>query len=378
VYDAADFDRLLAESAPDAVIVTSVDATHHEYVIAALDAGLDVICEKPLTTAAEHADAITAAEARSKGTVSVTFNYRYNPLHEKVADLLRDRAIGEVVSVDFAWLLDTRHGADYFRRWHRDAANSGGLLVHKSGHHFDLVNWWLDAAPVRAYARGRLAFYGENGKRTGHDRGYERATGASLASDDPFALHLDDSPDLTSLYLEAEAEDGYIRDQNVFAPGVNISDDMTAIVDYDNGAVLTYHLTAYSPWEGYRVAFNGTQGRLELLVVENDHVNPALKGPNGATLHGTHEAAEAGWYELTLHPFWTKPSKIDVGDYQRKGHGGGDQRMLAVLFDGASDPHDRSATARDGVNALAAGLAANASIATGAPVAVADLLKGDR
>ncbi|MCD0445238.1 Gfo/Idh/MocA family oxidoreductase [Glycomyces sp. A-F 0318] len=375
VYAAADFDRLLAETEPQTVIVTSVDATHHEYILAALAADCHVISEKPLTTTAEHAAAILEAEAKSQGTVTVTFNYRYNPLHEKVAELLREGAVGEITSVGFDWLLDTRHGADYFRRWHREAEHSGGLLVHKSGHHFDLVNWWLDAAPVRAFAKGRLAFYGENGKRTGHDRGYDRVHGSSLASDDPFALHMAENTQLKALYLDAEDEDGYIRDRCVFAPGVTIYDDMMALVDYDSGVTLSYRLTAYSPWEGYRVHFNGTQGRLELLVVENDHVNPALKGPNGASVHGTHAAPEEGWYELTLHPFWTKPTKIDLGEYNRAGHGGGDVRMLGVLFDGDTDPHDRSANAQDGVNALAAGLASNESIATGQPVSVADLLK---
>lgn len=374
-YAAADFERLLDETKPDTVIVTCVDAYHHEYILAALARDLDVICEKPLTTTGEHAAAILAAEERSAGKVTVTFNYRYNPLHEKVADLLREGAIGEIRSVGFDWLLDTRHGADYFRRWHRLADQSGGLLVHKSGHHFDLVNWWLDAAPVQAFAKGKLAFYGDNGKATGHDRGYERAAGSASAVGDPFALHMAENPRLKELYLDAEGEDGYIRDRNVFAPGVTIYDDMMALVDYDSGVTLSYRLTAYSPWEGYRVHFNGTQGRLELLVVENDHVNPDLKGPNGASIHGTHAAPEEGWYELTLHPFWAKPTKIDVGEYQRQGHGGGDQRMLAVLFDGATDPHDRSATARDGVNALAAGLASNESIATGQAVAVADLIE---
>ncbi|WP_100445824.1 Gfo/Idh/MocA family oxidoreductase [Glycomyces xiaoerkulensis] len=375
LYAATDFERMLEEAKPQTVIVTCVDAHHHEYILAALARDLDVICEKPLTTTGEHAAAILEAERRSAGSVTVTFNYRYNPLHEKVADLLREGAVGEIISVGFDWLLDTRHGADYFRRWHRLADKSGGLLVHKSGHHFDLVNWWLDSAPMQAFAKGKLAFYGENGRRTGHDRGYERATGAAGSADDPFALHLDDNPGLKELYLDAESEDGYLRDQNVFAPGATIYDDMMALVDYESGATLSYRLTAYSPWEGYRVHFNGTQGRLELLVVENDHVNPDLKGPNGASVHGSHEAPEEGRYELTVHPFWTKPRSIDVGEYQRKGHGGGDQRMLAVLFDGESDPHDRSATARDGVNALAAGLASNASIATGQPVAVADLFK---
>ena len=70
-----------------------------------------------------------------------------------------------VLSVHFEWLLDTVHGADYFRRWHRQKANSGGLMVHKSGHHFDLVYWWLNAQPVTVGAMGRLGFYGvENGR----------------------------------------------------------------------------------------------------------------------------------------------------------------------------------------------------------------------
>jgi len=58
------------------------------------------------------------------------------------------------------WLLDTRHGADYFRRWHRNKNNSGGLMVHKATHHFDLVNWWIDSHPVEVSAMGDLDFYG--------------------------------------------------------------------------------------------------------------------------------------------------------------------------------------------------------------------------
>ena len=51
-----------------------------------------------------------------------------------------DGLVGRPLLVDFSWVLDTSHGADYFRRWHREKQNSGGLLVHKSTHHFDLVN----------------------------------------------------------------------------------------------------------------------------------------------------------------------------------------------------------------------------------------------
>ena len=68
--------------------------------------------------------------------------------------MLKSGIVGEITSVHFEWLLDTRHGADYFRRWHREKRNSGGLLVHKSTHHFDLMNFWLASYPERVYAEG--------------------------------------------------------------------------------------------------------------------------------------------------------------------------------------------------------------------------------
>ena len=91
--------------------------------------------------------------------VRVTFNYRYSPPRTQIKDILMSGAIGDVLSVDFHWLLNTHHGADYFRRWHREKKNSGGLMVHKATHHFDLVNWWLGAMPVQVMATGKREFY---------------------------------------------------------------------------------------------------------------------------------------------------------------------------------------------------------------------------
>lgn len=159
-------------------------------------------------------------------------------------------------------------------------------MVYKARHHFDLVNWWIQAVPEQVYAFGKLFFYGDSaGKRHGNARDYERAHGAANADGDPFALRLANNPRLRLLYLDAEHEDGYHHDQNVFAPGVTIEDDMAVLVRYSTGATMSYHLTAYSPWEGYRLMVNGSKGRLELEVVENDHVSgPAAEaGPRPCT-----------------------------------------------------------------------------------------------
>jgi predicted dehydrogenase len=374
---------MIAAERVDTLIVTSVDRTHDEHIVAGLAAGCDVITEKPMTVDVARCRRILDAAARTGRRVTVTFNYRYNPIHEKVRELLAGGVVGEIGSVHFEWLLDVRHGADYFRRWHRDKANSGGLLVHKASHHFDLVNWWLGTTPEWVYASGRRFFYGESGARHGYDRGYARAHGAPAAQGDPFALHLADHPALRELYLDAEQLDGYFRDQNVFAPGVTIEDDLAVLVRYTAGATMTYHLTAYAPWEGYRFMVNGSKGRLELEVVESDHVAPAaagrLKGGGpGPQLHGEAAAAESGGYTLTVRPFWRPPYQVEVPGYARAGHGGADARMAAVLFgpDRGQTPDrlGRAATERDGAASLLVGLAGNISLATGDPVRVSDLL----
>jgi predicted dehydrogenase len=374
-YAAADLARMLTAERVDQLVVTSVDRTHAGHIVTALEAGCDVITEKPMTVDAESAQAVLDAVERTGRQVQVAFNYRFNPVHEVVRTLLAGGAVGEIGSVHFEWLLDVRHGADYFRRWHRDQANSGGLLVHKSGHHFDLVNWWLGAAPVEVYAQGRLFLYGPEGKRHGYDRGYERVHGSPAAVGDPFALDLAANPSLKELYLDAEGEDGYHRDQSVFAPGVTIEDDLAVLVRYDTGATMTYHLTAYAPWEGYRLMVNGSKGRLELEVVENDHVSPAAAAElKDAAVHGSEAAPEQGGVTLTLRPYWAPPQAVELLPHDRSGHGGAVRRMTAVLFGGRADPLARSATARDGARALLTGLAANRSLRTHQPVRTADLL----
>lgn len=192
-YSARDVARMLEAEKVDALLVTTADHAHDEFIVAALDAGCDAITEKPMTTDVPRCRRILDTVARTGRDITVTFNYRYNPIHEKVRELLRNGAVGEIGSVHFEWLLDVRHGADYFRRWHRDKANSGGLMVHKASHHFDLVNWWIGAEPEQVYAQGRLFFYGdEGGSRHGYARDYDRAHGSSAAVDDPFALSLDE------------------------------------------------------------------------------------------------------------------------------------------------------------------------------------------
>ena len=374
-----DFERLIEAQQADGVIVTSVDRTHDEFICRALEAGCDVITEKPMTTDERKCRKILDVQKRTGRTVRVTFNYRYAPRNSKVKELLMQGVIGQVFSVHFEWFLNTRHGADYFRRWHRDKRNSGGLMVHKSTHHFDLVNWWLDSLPETVMAMGDLRFYGRaNAEARGVRAFYQRATGSAAADSDPFALqmkHGTSTEGLAKMYLDQEAHDGYQRDQSVFGDGISIEDDVGVLVRYANQATMTYHLTAYSPCEGYRVVFNGSKGRMEYEVMET----PYVSGEEGdhnlmRNVKGASEVPVVEPHLILVRPHWEPPFQVEMLQTNEGGHGGGDRRMLDDIFIGGDeDPLGRAAGHLDGAASILTGVAANRSMATGQPVHVRDL-----
>jgi predicted dehydrogenase len=369
-YLASEFDKMIAETKPDTVIVTTIDATHHLYIVRAMELGCDVISEKPMTTDLEKMKAIYATIDKTGKSLRVTFNYRYAPAYTRLREIIMQGSIGRPLAVDFSWILDTSHGADYFRRWHREKENSGGLLVHKSTHHFDLVNWWIDSYPQQVFAMGDLLFYGrENAEARGEQYSYKRYTGEAAAENDPFALYLDEKAAFKGLYLEAEAETGYLRDRNVFGEPITIEDTMNVSVRYQNGVLLSYCLIAYSPWEGLRVAITGTKGRVEMDIREN--INH-LQGDGAAKESKTAFKSAT----MRVYPMFGESYAVDVpvGD---GGHGGADPVMLEQIFspNPPYDPFQRAASHIDGAASILVGISANLSMQTGQLTKVSDLFQ---
>ncbi|WP_414662149.1 Gfo/Idh/MocA family protein [Horticoccus sp. 23ND18S-11] len=366
-YAALDFALMLQERRPDVVIVTTSDSSHHDYLIRAMEAGCDVITEKPMTTDAEKCHQILETRRRTGRHCRVTFNYRYSPPRSQVKELLMSGEIGEVLSVDFHWLLNTHHGADYFRRWHAHKKNSGGLFVHKATHHFDLVNWWLGAVPVSVVATGKREFYTPAmARRMGLSGPHQRCRTCPEKDRCGFYMNLEASPGLKSLYLDNESHDGYWRDRCVFRPDIDIEDTMNALVTYDTGATLSYSLNAFNAWEGYTVAFNGTKGRLEHSIVESVYLNGTETVQGGVVEDGV---------KIRVIPL--RGSGYDIEPWSAEGdHGGGDRLMLEDIFlpVPAPDKYLRAADERAGACSILVGIAANRSLETGAIVQVSDLV----
>ncbi|HUQ10713.1 MAG TPA: Gfo/Idh/MocA family oxidoreductase [Steroidobacteraceae bacterium] len=367
-YLAADFDKMIKETRPDCVIVTCPDAYHDEYIVRALDAGCNVLTEKPLTTTAEKAQRIVDACKRNNKHVRVLFNYRYSPPRTQVKDLLMSGAIGDVLSVDFHWLLNTLHGADYFRRWHSNKDISGGLMIHKATHHFDLVNWWLGSDPETVMAYGKREFYTPKmAQRFGLQSHHERCLTCPEKDKCSFYLDIAGDKNFKELYLDNEKYDGYYRDRCVWRPDISIEDTMNVIVKYKTGATLSYSLNAMNAWEGYTIAFNGTKGRLEHSIVEGGAISAGAVGYQGQ---------EEDRERIRIIPLRGKAQDIEV--WTGKGsHGGGDNVMLTEVFGKAEeDKYKRAADERSGLYSCLIGASANRSFVTGGAVKIADLVTG--
>ncbi len=368
IFEAEEFDDMIAKTKPDRLVVTTVDGFHHQYIVRAMELGCDVITEKPMTIDAEKCQAIIDAQKRTGKRCSVTFNYRYSPPRTQVKDLLMSGIIGEVLSVDFHWMLNTFHGADYFRRWHSQKKFSGGLMIHKATHHFDLVNWWLSAIPVSVYATGKREFYTPDmAKRFGLDSHHERCHTCHEFEKCGFYLDLAANKGLKELYLDNEQHDGYFRDRCVFRPDIDIEDTMNVLIKYDNNVTLCYSVNAFNSWEGYYIIFNGTKGRLEHRAEESIYISGTDTVQGGLKAGGTF---------TRVFPLRGPAQDFELWSGEG-GHGGGDRMLLEDLFlpEKKLDKYLRAADQRSGAYAMLVGAAANRCFQTGQPIQVADLVQ---
>ena len=146
---------LARERSMDALVICVPNHLHHAVMVEAMTSGLPILCEKPLaTTAADAWDLVAAGEERG-AAVWVAMEYRYMPPVAAMIDAVHDGTLGT------AHMLSIReHRFPFLVKvgaWNRSAIQSGGTMVEKCCHFFDLMRLILRAEPVRVYASGGQA-----------------------------------------------------------------------------------------------------------------------------------------------------------------------------------------------------------------------------
>lgn len=339
VFD--DFDEMLKTVKSDTVIVTTKDSAHDYYIVKALYAGCDVISEKPLTTTFEKSLTIKKAQEDTGKKVTVTFNLRFHPFFKQAKELIASGVLGDILSVNYEWMLDVHHGSDYFRRWHRQRENSGSLLVHKSTHHFDIANWFLEQDPVEVNAFGTRRYYGPI-----REQRSERCLDCHYKDSCEYYFDIM-QPKEKEIYYDCEKEDNYFRDRCVFSEQIDIEDTVNLSVRYSKGTLMNYMLTAHSPYEAFRMVLNGTLGRLEVQKVTGQKPE-----------YYTEEMDYIKLYNRRGEEIKIKPCADTEGT-----HGGADDNIRDNLFKGYSeDSLGQMADLRAGMMSIGIGMAANISM----------------
>ena len=331
-----DYRDLLALDDVDAVIITTPDYTHAEIAIASLEAGKDVLCEKPIATTVKGCREVLDAVKRSDRTFMTGFVLRYNRVFSTIKKMVSE---GEIGSLKLVTSIDNRQGADYFRRWHRFRKNSGGLLVHKSCHSLDVINWVVDSEPVRV-----SAFGGNDVYVPGKWRG-ERCLTCKWKRECPEYIDLR-SPRLSKLYLEPEKFDGYIRDVCVWTSEKDTCDNATVIIEYANGVRATYTLCLFTPYTSRQMSFIGDGGKLE--------VDEAKR-------------------QIILYPNYSSDVKTQKIGEERGGHGGGDMGLINDFLTAIREGKKPLASAEAGSLSVLLGLAAIKSIREGRTIELKEM-----
>ena len=145
------YDELLRSGAVDLVYNPLPNSLHAEWTIRALEAGLPVLCEKPLAVNAAQAREVAEASRRTGLPVIEAFAYRYHPIYGRIRDLIRAGAIGRVVSVYsvFTWFLENRSEIP------ASADLAGGSLMDVGCYCVNVSRMIAGCEPARVFAYER-------------------------------------------------------------------------------------------------------------------------------------------------------------------------------------------------------------------------------
>ncbi|MEK7413642.1 MAG: Gfo/Idh/MocA family oxidoreductase, partial [Planctomycetota bacterium] len=297
--------QCLAATKPDIVFVGSPNHLHLEHITAALEAGVRVFSEKPVVIDLEQTWAL-ARLLRKHGPerLLVGLVLRCSPLFRTVQQLINDGAIGRIVSLEANEHLHAAHGGFLMRDWRRHRQYSGSYLLEKCCHDFDVFQALIGAPGVRAASFGdRAIFTPEN----------------AVLQADPAA------------YASFRKwHSGWEGTTDPFTSESDCVDHQVALVQYSNGAKLSFHSNTHAGAHQRRWLICGVTGSIE---------------------------SDLATGKVRLLPAHGPARDITIDDGGNVSHYGADEQMAkdlaATLVNGAPFPVPVVASLRAGLTCMA-------------------------
>jgi len=149
-------EAFLRDGEYDAVVVASPNDIHVDAVVPLLEREVDVLCEKPLANTLPAHDEVMSAEANADAMLYVGFQRRVDPFYRTIKSLIDDGDIGRLGMMNHIDVRDPfqTSGGPHSKGYRFSQQRSGGALLEKNSHDFDLFNWFSEKDPQRVTAFG--------------------------------------------------------------------------------------------------------------------------------------------------------------------------------------------------------------------------------
>ncbi|MHC4872367.1 MAG: Gfo/Idh/MocA family protein [Planctomycetota bacterium] len=233
--------------------------------------------------------------------VFMGFNLRHFPALVQVKKFIDEGRIGRIMFIQYLEMLQFYHGRGFFMRFHRDAENSGGMLVTKSCHDFDLMSYMLGDRPKQVFSKQDNMFFGRGGSEAREqcstcdrtdDCKFDRLYGMKSRKEKRKYAHI---------YLDEDkvSTDGYMLDLCCWRDDTDCRDLSTVMLDYDGGVQATYTQLLFAPHGNRIIKFFGTDGSLEFnehdrSVIIKDRFDTCTDKIITAAGGGSHGGADTG------------------------------------------------------------------------------------
>lgn len=307
IYDT--LEQACHDPAVDGLIISTPNFTHIEVIREAAKSGKHILLEKPMATTIRDAYEILQLAEQYPAVFQVGLQYRYKSIYvEAIYEALTRRAVGEIKTIN---ILEHRIPfLDKVNQWNKFAKFSGGTLVEKCCHYFDLMNLFAQARPTSVYASGSAA----------------------------------------ASFLDFE----YNGERS------DIVDNAMVIVTYENGIRAGFNLCMFAPLFYEELILCGDEGRLKAF--ENRDFLPAARPTTGLEiLRGEQQPSR-----LTTPCY---PTFIEEA-----GHNGSTYFEHVDFVDNIEGRRTAAAGAEEGFWSIVVGAAAEESIKTGRLVEIDKLL----
>lgn len=308
VYDT--LEAACRDEAAAGLIIATPNHTHIDVVRAAAATGKHILLEKPMATTLADAAEIARVAAGYGAVFQVGLQYRFKPIYvEAIHEAMVRRSIGAVKTIT---ILEHRVPfLDKVGQWNKFARFSGGTLVEKCCHYFDLFNLFAGARPVSVFASGDMAVNFRE-----FEYGGERS---------------------------------------------DIIDNAFVIVSYANGVRANFNLCMFAPMFYEELVLCGDAGRLKAFE-NRDFLPGARPHTQLEVLCGEDRTSRAG---APSYPAYIEET----------GHSGATYMEHAAFIDAIEGRPGAAASAEEGLWSVVVGLAAEQSVRSGAPVLIDELLQ---